>query len=545
MRDLSLSAQTAENIPPIEHAELRVTTVIAVAAAAAATVLPLLVALTHGWDYRLVVMLGAWIAVGCFVFGRRTLPAADGAGRLSLEFAAAYAATLFCVYASDWLDWRPLGIDDALAGLAIGLVLGIAGPTRRALHLAASVPGEASFALIVLVLAPAGWRTSVRSSGGWDWTTRTRTPLFASPVSAPRFILAWLGTTFAVRRGWHGTGFLLSALSGLAVIALLDESGVPLARAAALGALAGTVPALFVVRAWCNLAFRQSARHDGLLAWLVIASVVSLAVGAWLIAGVTGASALGTWWWFYHRRGLPLIVPRGKKWIDGRQSALWVALTASSVVFYYVLGFLLTAAAANLTGPMLLAAIGNSGLYRVSELTFAEALLADQYLWRHEPSRVRRIAAASPDRLLRLLRHERDSWSGAQAVAAWRALEDRKPKGMGLVFGPGATDGWTVSYVYPGSPGEVAGVRAATSSWQSMEFPLTRWATPARATCGSRPTPRDSSLHRPAERRAKSRSLGPSTHDPSSSCRKLSTRPAAGSVTSRSTTSSARPARNS
>ena len=272
-------------------------------------------------------------------------------------------------------------------------------------------------------------------------------------------LLAWLGTTFAVRRGLHGTGFVLSALSGLAVVALLDESGVPLARAAAFGALAGTVPALFVVRAWCNLAFRQSERHDGLLAWLVIASVVSLAVGAWLIAGLTGASALGTWWWFYHRPGLPLIERRGKKLIDGRQSALSAALTASSVVFYFVQGSLLTAAAANLTGPMLLAAIGNSGLYRVSELTFAEALLADQYLWRDEPSHVRRIAAASPDRLLRLSRHERDSWSGAHAVAAWRALENRKPKGMGLVFGPGGSDGWPVSYVYPGSPGDAAGVR--------------------------------------------------------------------------------------
>jgi C-terminal processing protease CtpA/Prc len=437
-----------------------VTTVVAAAAAAAAIVCPTLVSLTRGWDYRLAVVLGSLVALGCLALGRRALPAANVAGRLSLEFDAAYAATLFCVYASDWLDWRPLGIDDALAGMAIGLVLLIAGPTRRALHLAESAPGDASSALMVLVVAPAALAylgPFFGRLGLGDTQAHDTAQLAGLGVS---LILAWLGTPFALRRGLLGTGLVLSALSGLAVVTLLDESGVPLARAAAFGALAGAGPALFVVRVWCAVAFTRSERPDSLLAWLVISSVVSLAVDAWLIAGLTGASALGTWWWFYHRTGLPLIVRRAPKRIDGRQSVLSAALTVSCTVFYLVYGSLLMAAVGNLTGPMLLGAIGETGLYRVSELTFVEALLADQYLWRDEPSRVRRIAAASPERLVRLLRHERDSWSYAETVAAWRAEADRKPKGTGLVFGPGpATGGWPVSYVYPGSPGDAAGVR--------------------------------------------------------------------------------------
>jgi C-terminal processing protease CtpA/Prc len=460
MHNPPVRSQVAGNSLPTEHAALRVSTVIATAAAVAAIVCPTLVALTRGWDYRLAILLGALVAVGCLALGRRTLPAGDVAGRLSHDFTAAYAATLFCVYASDWLDWRPLGIDDALAGMAIGLVLLVAGPTRRALHLAASAPGDASSALILLVVVPAGLAYLGPLFGrlGLDDAQAHATAQLAG--LGVSLILAWLGTTFAVRRGLLGTGLVLSVLSGLAVLALLDRGGIAFSRATALGALAGAVPVLFVVRAWCAVAFTRSERPDSLLAWLVISSVVSLAVGAWLIAGLTGASALGTWWWFYHRTGLPLISRGAPKRIDGRQSVLSAALTVSWTVFNFVQGSLLVAAAGNLTGPMLLAAIGESGLYRVSELTFAEALLADQYLWRDEPTRVRRIAAASPERLLRLLRHERDNWSYAETVSAWRAEADRKPKGTGLVFGPGpATDGWPVSYVYPGSPGDAAGVR--------------------------------------------------------------------------------------
>jgi C-terminal processing protease CtpA/Prc len=459
MRDETLRSESTTTPLPPEQAELRLTAVVAFAAGAAAAVLPVLVALTRGWDYRLAAMLGACVAFGCFVLGRKTLSAADAAGRLSFEIAAAHAAMLFCVHASDWLDWRPLGIDDALAGLAVGLVLLVLGPTRRALCLAASVPAHASAALVVLAVAPAAvaYLDLLLVQRELDLARANAAGRVAGLAAS--LVLAWLGTAFAVRRGLHGTGLVLSMLSGLVVVLLLDEWGLPLARAAAWAVLACAVLGFVVACAWCRSAFRRSERHDGLLAGLVIASVVAVAVGAWPIAGLTGAGALGAWWWFYRRAGLPLLTLGAQSRIDWRQSGFAGAINAFAVVYYLMQGFLIPAAAANLTGPMVLAALGDLGLYRVSEFTFARALLADQYLWRDEPSRVRPIAAASPDRLIRVLRHERDGWSGARDVAAWRAAEDRKPKGIGLVFGPEGTDGWTVSHVYPGSPAEAAGVR--------------------------------------------------------------------------------------
>jgi C-terminal processing protease CtpA/Prc len=458
MRTSNLAATVAPH-SQVPQRELRVTTVIAVGAAAAALVCPTLVALTHGWDYRLAVVLGAALAVGCLVLGRRMLPVADGAGRLSLELDAAFAATLLCAYVSDWLDWRPLGIDDALAGMAIGLVVLVAGPARRALHLAASARGGASCALMVLVLAPAELAFFAPFFGhlGLEETPAQHGGQLAGFGAS--LILAWIGTGFAWRRGLRGTALGLSIVSGPVVCVLLDAGGVPLARAAAIGALAGALASLFVVCVWCASAWRDTGRLDGLLASLVVASVVSSAVGAWLVAGFTGAAALGTWWWCYRQRGLPLITRGGAKRIDGRQSALSAALNVSAAVFYLTQGFLVSAAAADPTGPMLLATIGELGLYRVSELTFAEALLADQYLWRDEPSPVRRIGTASPERLVRLLRHERDSWSNAERVATWAAFGASRHKGLGLELGPESADGLRVAYVFPGSPAEAAGVR--------------------------------------------------------------------------------------
>lgn len=459
MRHATRHPESSTTPPSPEQFELRVAAVIAFAGAATAIVLAVLLALTHGWDYRLAVMLGAWVAFGCFVFGRRTVAAGDDAGRLSFETAAAYAAMLGCVYAAEWLDWRPWDIDDALAGLAIGLVLLLLGPTRRALQLAASVPDYAGAALAVLVAAPALAAHLGLSFGQHEPDITGANTLGRVAGLVVSLVLAGLATAFAVRRRMYGTGLVLSLLAGLAAVLLLDECGVALDRAAGFGALAGAALALVVAWAWCNSAFRQSGRHDGLLAALVAASAVSLAVGAWLIAGLTGASAVGAWWWFYRRRGLPLLTRGAQRRIDWRQSVLSLAITAAVAAFYFVHGFLVSAAGANLTGPMLLAAIGDLGVYRVSEFTFAKALLADQYLWRDEPARAGPMAAASPDRLIQVLRHERDGWSGARDIAAWRAAEDRKPRGIGLMFGPHATDGWTVSYVYPGSPAEAAGVR--------------------------------------------------------------------------------------
>lgn len=115
-----------------------------------------------------------------------------------------------------------------------------------------------------------------------------------------------------------------------------------------------------------------------------------------------------------------------------RRTVLSVARLASIAVLSSAYGPVFVAAALNLTGPMVLAVIGKIGLYRVADLTFSQALLVDQYLWRDEPASARLVGAASPERLVRLKRTEQDRWSGAERLARVRAREERRPNGMGL-----------------------------------------------------------------------------------------------------------------
>lgn len=459
MNTAILQVDLAPKSQPVKRAEPTVAAALVAAAATLATVLPTLVALTHGWDYRLATSLGAWVAVACFVFGRRMLAEEDVDGRLTMEYGAAVGATVFLVYASDLLDWRPLGIDDALAGLTIGLVLVVAGYARRALHAAADASGELCFALTLLVVVPGGLAYAALFFGypAVEYAHGNNSARITG--LAISLVLAWAGMAFASRRGRHGTALWLSVLSGWVVFALLDESDVPFDRAAAAGAFAGALPSLGAVLAWCASAWQRDGRLDGVLAILVAASVMSSAIGAWFVAGLAAAGALGIWWGFYHRRGLPLVTPGNARRIDWKLSALSAVLTLSFSALYLAQGFLIGASALNLTGPMLLASIGNTGLYRVSDLTFSEALLADQYLWRDAPTLSQHVAAASPGRLVRLMRTGRDRWSGAERVAATRAREERSPKGVGIEFGPESVDGLRVAYVYPGSPAEAAGVR--------------------------------------------------------------------------------------
>jgi C-terminal processing protease CtpA/Prc len=458
MRTLTLDAPYARPSRPDRQVDPRIATVLAVVSAAAAIIGPTLLALTHGWDYRLAVLLGACIAVAVLVCIRGRLSDADRAGRLSLEFAGAFAASLVCIYAADWLDWRPFGIDDALAGMALGLALLLAGPARRALYHAGDAPDEATFALWVLVGTPAVASFLAYVFGSSPVEGGQAGSLVLCAGFGASVAVAWLGTAFALRRGLYEAAFVLAALSGLALFAFLDASGIPATDAALFGALAGAWLLLVAICFWHGSARARSERADGLLVWLAIASVASLAVGAAPIAWFTAAGVVGTWWRCYYRKGLPLFPP-GRMRFDARRMTRSLAFNVASAAIVAAHGFLLGAAAANATGPMLLAMVAKTGLYTVSDFTFSEALLADQYLWRDDPSPARRIAAGSPERLVELLRHERDKWSGASLIAAQEAFEARKATGLGLITTADDAEDLRVWYVYPGSPGHAAGVR--------------------------------------------------------------------------------------
>lgn len=439
------------------QAELSAIAVITLAVAAAMIVVPTLAALTRGWDYRVAVLLGTLVAIVCGVVGRWLLPPTDAANRLSLELKAGLAGVLFCVYASDWLDWRPLGLDDAFAGLAVGLVLLVAGPGRRVLRDAAGAADEAGTVLQLLAIAPGGAALLVLAFTEVDYQVGHVDFLLAG--FAASLVLAWLGMAFALRHGMYGAACLLSMLSGLALFGLLAAGDVPWSYAGLFGALVGASPLLLVCYLWHQAPRRTDTPPEDLFGALATTSVVWLLLGAAPIASFAAAGALGTWWWAYYRRGLPLFPRSASTRDNARGSVLWVAACASGVVFWGAFGLLFTAAAANLTGPMVLAAVRATGIYQVSDLTFSEVLLADQYLWRDEPASMRLVGAASPERLVRLRRTEHDRWSSAAHVAYVRAREERRPEGLGLELDEDPAGGYRVAYAYPGSSAHAAGIR--------------------------------------------------------------------------------------
>ncbi len=427
-----------------------------VAGAAASIVGPTLVALSEGADYRVVVMLGALAAVSLALCARTQLPAHDVASRFALVFTAAYAAVLFCVYVAEWLDWAPPGVEDAVVGLAAGLLL-TAGLARRALGHPAEAPGAASEALGLIVVAPAAvallarWHSPLGSEGAYELGVRIG--LGAS------LALAWLGAAYAWRCAWGGWALVLSVLSGVIVWQLAIESGVTAGTAAwaAIIALAGS--ACLVL---CGKDVPRNPRRaapSAVLEPLVVAGVAALAFGVPLLAGWLGASAGMILWGRFRRRRIPHFpVPAQRRGGSGYWS-LELVRVGSLGILVLACGFLVSAAAKNATGPMLLSALRDLGVFTVSDLTFSKALLADQYLWRAERSAPRLVAAASPERLLQFARHERDRWSAADLLAARQADEMRRRTGLGLEFSPGHEDGWRIAYVFPGSPAHAAGLR--------------------------------------------------------------------------------------
>lgn len=182
-----------------DHGEIATTTVLAAAGAAALVIAPTLVALTHGWDYRLAVLLGATLAAALARRYWRTLPRERVADRLAAAFAGSLAAGLVCTYAADWLDWRPLGLDDAVAGTTIGLLV-LTVPLHRLLHHARHVPAAASLALLIFAAVPAVWAVFLSGFLGDALDPVVRSALIAGPGVAATLVVSVLGFAFALRR---------------------------------------------------------------------------------------------------------------------------------------------------------------------------------------------------------------------------------------------------------------------------------------------------------------------------------------------------------
>ncbi len=230
------------------HAELSVFIIVIVAACAALVASSTLVALAHGWDYRLAVMLGAVLAVALARYGWRQLPAERIADRLALAFAGALAAALFCTYASEWLDWQPLDIDDAVAGLTVGLVLVVGGPMRRVLHHATQVPTAAGFVVVALALAPVAWVAFLHGLQEDVQDAADPHTLLAASGLVAGLAVTGLGFVLALRRRLYAAAVALSPVACVESMVLAGDS----AGWGFAGLLVGTALMLASAKAWAR-----------------------------------------------------------------------------------------------------------------------------------------------------------------------------------------------------------------------------------------------------------------------------------------------------
>jgi len=439
-------------------ADLGAGTVAAAAATAAIAAGSTLASLTYGWSYTIAALVGAAAASALTWAVWRRCPVERIADRGALLFATTLALALFAVCAADVLDWRPFGIDDATAGLAVGFALLAAIPCRYALSRADVMPSAAGVTATALVVALVAWTFFLDAPSQVGFDDAERAGLFQLPARVTTVLVAGLAYLYALRRGLYGTAFILLAVAGIACAGTWSAGRMGALAAGCAGALVITamLPA-FVLRRRAD-AGRPLASAEPLLVPVAALCTAAFAVGFRDAGLVVLAAALAAWWFYLRRRVLRVaggaFVP-----VSGTQLALRVGLAGGLAATLYAHALLIDAARSNYTGPMLLAELRERGLYAVSDFTFVAALLRDQYLWRDEVDAAAPVAAASPERLIEALRHRRDEWSTAMPLARDLRREALETRGYGFQLRTEPDGRLRVTDVVNGSPAHAAGVR--------------------------------------------------------------------------------------
>ena len=140
-------------------------------------------------------------------------------------------------------------------------------------------------------------------------------------------------------------------------------------------------------------------------------------------------------------------------------TATLFGLTGALCAWLCAYVFLVPAAFSHWTAPMLLAELRDSGLWTVSEKTFATAMIRDQYFWRDEVGQRAPVAAGSASLLIYDWRYERDRWSDFQTLDEERRHEAGEAAGYGFDVGSQPSERFRIAYVFDGSPAHKAGMR--------------------------------------------------------------------------------------
>lgn len=453
-----MPAVSSRSTVPAPSADLGAGTVAAALAAAVIAAGSALASLTYGWSYTIAALVGAALASALAWAVWRRCPVERIADRGALLFATTLALALFAVCAADVLDWRPLGIDDATAGLAVGFVLLVAMPCRYALARADIMPSAAGVTATGLVVALLAWTVLLDAPSHLRVDDAGGAVLFQLPARVTTVLVAGLAYLYALRRGLYGTAFVLLAVAGIACAGTWSAGRMGTLAAVCAGALliAAMLPA-FVLRRRAD-AGRPLASVEPLLVPVAALCTAAFADGfrdAGLVALAAGLAA----WWFYLRRRALRTAGGAFVAVSGTQLALRVGLAGGLAATLYAHALLIGAARSNYTGPMLLAELRERGLYTVSDYTFVAALLRDQYLWRDEVDAAAPVAAASPERLIEALRHRRDEWSTAMPLARDLRREALETRGYGFQLRTERDGRLRVTDVVNGSPAHAAGVR--------------------------------------------------------------------------------------
>ena len=467
-----MQAASSRSAAPGPSIELGAGTVVAAAAAAMLAAGSALASLTYGWSYAIAALVGAALASALAWAVWRRCPAERIADRGALLLATTLALALFAVYAADVLDWRPLGIDDATAGLAVGFALLVALPCRYALSRADAMPSTAGVTVTALVIALLAW-SILLDDPHLRVDDAGEAALAQLPARATAVLVAGLAYVYALRRGLYGTALILLAVVGVACAGTWNAGRMGTFAATCAGglAIAAMLPALVLRRRADG--GRPLASPEPLLVPVVALCAAAFADG-FRDAGLIAIAAALAAWWFYLRRRILRSTGAAFVPVSGPQFLLRLGLVCGLGATVYAHALLVDAARSNYTGPMFLAELRERGLYTVSDYKFAQALVRDQYLWRDEVPAAVRVAVTSPDRLIEAWRHGRDGWSTAMPLASDLRREAPETRGYGFHLRTESDGRLRVTDVVSGSPAHAAGVRRGDVLRAVDGFPVDR-----------------------------------------------------------------------
>jgi C-terminal processing protease CtpA/Prc len=444
--------------------ELSASSVIMTGAGALAIAAATLISLCLGWDYFFAVQAGCATSLLLAWLCWHELPAERTGDRAAAALAGTLAGALLCVYVLAKFDRGLLPIHGALAGLTVGFVMFVLLPARYVLARAQAMPNAGGLMLFALTLAPI-------TLGLVDYALNDATYTFLSsddppalPYCRATMLVAALGFVFALRRRMFVSAWTMLGVFACVCGVLCLNGHFKAAAFCAVGAAAGTWVLVALVRL-----HRTHAGSGPLSVKTRIVLAVTAAGIALLIcqqAGPLVVAACAMWpllsepserGWNEHAVAEtptpPFLPPLG---MTGTLFGLPVALC--SWLCAYV--FLVPAAFSHWTAPALLAELHDSGLWTVSEKTFATVMMRDQYLWRDEVGQRAPTATNSASMLIYNWRYERDQWSDSETLDEVRRYDAGEAVGYGFdVGGSQPSERFRIAYVFDGSPAQKAGMR--------------------------------------------------------------------------------------